>query len=116
MGRGGKIGPIWRASPVHPELGSGWVIKLLVIIKSGQIWSGPIWSGPVWPDPAEFFLPSKGYLARPARFLRRAGLLKFWPKKSDPIWPGPVLAQPTVGPTQPARPARLLALGMGRES
>ena len=36
-GRGGKIGPTWWASPVHPELGPGWAIKLLAQKKSGQI-------------------------------------------------------------------------------
>ena len=44
MGRGGKIGPARWASPVHPELGLGWAIKLLAR-------KGPIWPGPVWPDP-----------------------------------------------------------------
>ena len=110
MCRGGKIGPARWASPVHPELGSGWAIKLLARKKSDQIWPGPIWLGPVWPYPTRFdpvwpyttrfgppdffFLPSKCYLARPARFLRRAGLLKFWPEKT-----GPILARPDFGPT-----------------
>ena len=50
-----------------------------------------------------FFLPSKGYLALPARFLGRVELLKFWPEKS---WP--ILARPDFGPAHcwpcPARP------------
>ena len=110
--RGGKIGPAHWASPVHPELGPGWAIKLLAQKKPGQIWSGPIWPCLVWPDPARpalIFLPSKGYLARPALFLGRAGLLKFWPKKFEPI-----LAWLGFGPAHcwpgPARPTRLPAL------
>ena len=45
--RGDKIGLTRWASPVHPELGLGWAIKLLAQKKQGQIWSGP-----VMPDPA----------------------------------------------------------------
>ena len=92
MYRGGKIGPAWWVSPVHPELGTGWAIKLLAR-----------------PGPPEFFLPLKGYLARPVLFLGRAGLLKFWQEKIRPI-----LARPTVGQAQPgpARPARLPTLFM----
>ena len=37
MSRGGKIGLTRWASPVHPELGLGWAIKLLAQKKSGQI-------------------------------------------------------------------------------
>ena len=100
-GGGGKIGPTRWASPVHPELGPGWAIKLLALKKSCQIWPDPIWLGPVWPDPSHpnLFLPSKGYLAQPARFLRRVGLLKFWPEKS-----GPILARPGFGPAHCCRP------------
>ena len=91
--RGGKIGPARWVNPVHPELGPGWAIKLLARKKPGQI----------WPGPADFFLPSKGYLARPARFLGQAGLLKFWLEKT-----GPILARPGFGPAHcwpdPARP------------
>ena len=104
--RGGKIGPTLWASPVHQELGSGWAIKLLTRKKPCQNFPGPIWSDPVWLDPAQptrIFSPSKGYLARPARFLGRAGLLKFRPKKS-----GPILARPCFGPAHcwpgPTRP------------
>ena len=85
--RGGKIGPIRWVIPVRPKLGPGWAIKLLAQKKSGQIWPGP---------------------ARPARFFGRAGLLKFWPEKTEPI-----LAQPGFGPAHCwpspslARPARL---------
>ena len=77
--RDGKIGPTRWASPVRSELGSGWAIKLLTRKKPGQIWSGPIWPGPVWaqPDLPDFFLSSKGYLARPVQFLGTVGLLKF---------------------------------------
>ena len=106
--RGGKIGLTRWASPVYPELGPGWAIKLLARKKQGQIWPGLIWPRPVWPDPTwppEFFLPSKGYLARPAWFLGRVGLLKFWPVKYRPIlarfnfgpahyWPGPTRPGP----------------------
>ena len=42
----------------------------------------------------------KSQMAILARFLGRAGLLKFWPC--------PVLARPTIGPTQPS-PARPIA-------
>ena len=98
ISRGGKIVPTRWASPVHPELGPGWAIKLLARKKPGQIWPGLI-----WPGSPEFFLPLKGYLARPTRFLGRAGLLKFWPEKS---WP--ILARPGFGPAHywpdPARP------------
>ena len=52
ISRGGKIGPIRWASPVGPELGPGWAIKLLARKKSGQIWSGPIRPGPIWPGSA----------------------------------------------------------------
>ena len=41
--RGGKIGLTRWASPIHPELGSGWAIKLLARKKPGQIWLGPVW-------------------------------------------------------------------------
>ena len=34
---GGKIGPTRWASPVHPELGPGWAIKLFARKKPGQI-------------------------------------------------------------------------------
>ena len=103
--RGGKIGPVRWASPAHPELGLGWAIKLFARKKPGQIWPGPIWPSPVWPDPSEYFLPSKGYLTRPARFLGRARLLKFWPEKI-----GPILSRPGFGPTHywPS-PARSIA-------
>ena len=47
--RGGKIGPARWASPVHPELGQGWAIKLLTQKKPGQIWSG---NGMAQPGPA----------------------------------------------------------------
>ena len=50
--RCGKIGPARWASPIHPELGPGWAIKLLARKKLGQVWPGPIWPGPVWPDSA----------------------------------------------------------------
>ena len=95
MSRGGKIGPTRWASPVRPELGPGWAIKILARKKPDQIWPGPMWPGPVWPSP-NFLLPLKDYLARPARFLGRVGLLKFWPEKI-----GPILARPTFGPTRP---------------
>ena len=102
VNRGDKIGPTRWASPVHSELGSGWAVKLLARKKPGQIWPVPIWPGPA--RSARIFLPSKGYLARPARFLRRAGLLKFWPEKIEPI-----LDRPGFGPTHcwpdPARPS-----------
>ena len=106
---GGKIGPTRWASPVHPKLGSGWTIKLLAQKKLSQIWPDLIWPrtvGPARPDLPTFFLPLKGYLARPARFLGRAGLLKCWPEKSEPI-----LAKPDFGLAHcwsgPARPAPL---------
>ena len=85
--RGGKICPTRWASPVRPKLGPGWAIKLLARKKIGPNLARP---GPAWPN---FFWPLKDYLARPARFLGRAGLLKYWP---------------TVGPTQPD-PARPIA-------
>ena len=88
--RGGKIGPTRWASPIRSELGSRWAIKLLARKRPGQ----PARYGPV-----EFFLPSKDYLARPARFLEWAGLLKFWPKKT-----GSILARPGFGPARPDPP------------
>ena len=106
--RGGKIGPTRWASPVHPELGLGWAIKLLTRknrAKFGPTQYGPIQYCPARPGPPEFFLPSKGYLHRPARFLERAGLLKLWHEKSDPI-----LARPDFGPAHCwHRSARLIA-------
>ena len=99
LSRGGKIGPARWASPIHPELGPGWAIKLLARKKLSKIWPSPIWLGSVWPTrpgSPEYFFPSKGYLARPTRFLGQAGPLKFWPEKT-----GQILAQPS--------PARLIA-------
>ena len=93
--RSGKIGPTRWASSVRPELGAGWAIKLLAkknranLIRSGS---------------SEFFLPSKCYLAQPARFLGRTGLLKFWPEKT-----GPMLARPDFDPAH-RWPGRLPAL------
>ena len=104
--RGGKIGPTRWASLVRPELGPGWAIKLLA--RKNRVKFGPAQYGLARPDPSEIFLPSKGYLARPARFLGRAGQLKFWPKKT-----GPILARPGFGP---ARPARLPALASCKQS
>ena len=105
--RGGKIGPARWASPVHPELGPGWAGPLNYWPEKNLAKFGSAQYGPTRLGLPEFFLPSKGYLARPARFLGRVGLLKFWPKKS-----GPILARPCFGPAQPspARPARLPAL------
>ena len=71
--------------------------------KFGPAQYGPARYGLTWPCPPEFFLPSKGYLARSARFLGRAGLLNFCPEKS---WP--ILALPGFGPAHcwpdPAQP------------
>ena len=47
--RGGKIGPTRWASPVRPELGPGWAIKLLARKKPGQICPSPVWPGPALP-------------------------------------------------------------------
>ena len=90
--RGGKIGPARWASPVHPELGPGWAINYWPEKNRAKF-------GPTRPGPLKFFLPSKGYLARPTRFLGRAGLLKFWLEKTRPI-----LAQPGFSPAWPGPP------------
>ena len=101
----GKIGPAQWASPVHPELGPGWAIKLLA--RKNQAKFGPVQYGPTRPDLPEFFLPSKDYLAQPAWFLgrARAWAAKILAQKNwvnfDParFWPNPLLAWPN-----PARP------------
>ena len=56
VGRGGKICPTRWASPVHPELGPGWAIKLLARKNPGQIWPSPIWPGPARPSRIFFCL------------------------------------------------------------
>ena len=85
--RGGKIDPTRWPNPVRPKLGAGWAIKLLARKKRDQIWPGPVWPSLVWADPTRqnFFLPLKYYLARLARFLGRAELLKFWSEKTGSI-------------------------------
>ena len=93
---GGKIGPTWWASPVHPKLGSGWTIKLLAQKKSGQIWPGPIWPGPARLAHIIFafkrlFGPGRPVFkaGRAAKMLARKiranfGQTRFWPGPARP--------------------------------
>ena len=102
--RGGKIGPIRWASPVRPELGRGWTIKLLVRKKSGQIWPGPTW-------PARFFFTFKRLFGPTSPVFRAGWVVKFLARKNrvnfDPawFWPSSLLTLPN-----PTRPALLPAL------
>ena len=100
VSRGGKIGSTRWASPIHPELGPGWAIKLLARKKLGQIWPGPI-----WPDPTyqKFFFFTFKKLFGPTSPVFRAGwAAKILAKRTDQFWPCPILAQPTIGPARPA--------------
>ena len=113
--RGGKICSTRCASPIHPELGPGWAIKLLARKKSGQIWPVPIWPGPVWFDPtqpARIFFAFKRQFGPTSSFFRAGWATKILARKnranfgSTRFWPSPLLARPS-----PARPARLPPLG-----
>ena len=114
VSRGGKIGLARWASPIHPELGPGWAIKLLARKKLGQIWPGPIWPGLVWPDPARparIFFAFKRLFGPTSPVFRAGWATKILARKNRAnfgptrFWPSPLLARPN-----PARPARLPAL------
>ena len=100
--RGGKIGPTRWASPVHPELGPSWAIKLLARKKSGQIWPYPIWPGPVWFDPARpvrIFFTFKRLFGPTSPVFMAGWAIKILVRKNRAnfgptlFWPSPLLAR-----------------------
>ena len=106
--RGGKIGPVRWASPIHPKLGPDWAIKLLARKKSGQIWPGPIWPCPVWPDltrSVRIFFVFKRLFGSISPVFRAGWATKILARKnqvnfgSARFWLSPLLTQPS-----PARP------------
>ena len=107
--RGDKIGPTGWASPVRPELGLGWAIKLLT--QKNRAKFGPTHYGPAWPGRAEFFFSFKRLFGLTGPIFRAGWAVKILARKNrgnfgpTRFWPSPLLAQPG-----PARPARLPAL------
>ena len=100
--RGGKIGRTRWASPIRPELGPGWAIKLLARKKPGQIWPGPVWPGPVWPDLTRTNFFSFKRLFDSTNPIFRAGwAVKILARKNQAnfgpawFWPNPLLARPS---------------------
>ena len=110
--RGGKIGLTRWVSPIHPELRSGWAIKLLAQKKSGQIWPDPIWPDPT--RPARIFFTFKRLFGPISPIFRAGWATKILARKNRVNFglarfqPSPLLARPSRLPALP-----IIHTGMG---
>ena len=94
MSRGGKIGPTRLASPVSPELGPGWAIKLLARKNRAKFGPGPVRSARIFFAFKRLFGPTSPVFRAgwAVKILARKNMANFGPAR---FWPSPLLARPT---------------------